>query len=66
MKNKECNNAINRLFSNINLKEINKFINNIDCISDLRKEFYKKIIEQRYKIIKKIYENMKLEILKQY
>ena len=62
MKNKECNNAINRLFSNINLKEINKFINNIDCISDLRKEFYKKIIEQRYKIIKKIYENMKLEI----
>ena len=66
MKNKECNNAINRLFSNINLKEINKFINNIDCIYDLRKEFYKKIIEQRYKIIKKIYENMKLEILKQY
>ena len=59
MKNKECNNAINRLFSNINLEEVNKFINNIDCISDLRKEFYKKIIEQRYKIIKKIYENIK-------
>ena len=59
MENKECNNAINRLFANINIDEIKKFIDNIECISDIRKEFYKNIIKQRYEIIKKIYENIK-------
>ena len=52
MQNEECNNAIKRLFSNINIEEINKFIDNIECISNIRKDFYKKIIEQRYEIIK--------------
>ena len=59
MENDECNNAIKRLFSNINIDEIKKFIDSIECMSDVRKEFYKKIIEQRYEIIKKIYENIK-------
>ena len=59
MENEECNNAINRLFANINIDEIKKFIDNIECISDIRKEFYKNIIKQRYEIIKKIYENIK-------
>lgn len=59
MKNEECNNAIKRLFLYINIDEIKRFINNIDCMSDLRKEFYKKIIEQRYDIIKNIYETIK-------
>ncbi len=59
MKNEECNNAIKRLFTNINIDEIRKFINNIECMSDIRKEFYKKIIEQRYEIIKGVYENIK-------
>ena len=52
MQNEECNNAIKRLFSNINIEEINKFIDNIECISNIRKVFYKNIIEQRYEIIK--------------
>ena len=52
MQNEECNNAIKRLFSSINIEEINKFIDNIECISNIRKEFYKNIIEQRYEIIK--------------
>ena len=52
MQNEECNNAIKRLFSNINIEEINKFIDNIECISNIRKDFYKNIIEQRYEIIK--------------
>lgn len=56
MKNEECNNAIKRLFTNINIYEIRKFIDNIECMSDIRKEFYKKIIEQRYEIIKWAYE----------
>ena len=52
MQNEECNNAIKRLFSNINIEEINKFIDNIECISNIRKDFYKNIIEQRYEIIR--------------
>ena len=54
MKNEECNNAIKRLFNNINLTEIKKFIDNIECMSEVRKEFYKKIIEQRYNVIKEV------------
>ena len=53
MKNEECNNAIKRLFTNINIDEIREFIDNIECLSDIRKDFYKKIIEQRYDIIKR-------------
>ena len=55
MKNKECNDAIKRLFLNINMNEIKKFIYNIECISNIRKEFYKNIMEQRYNILEKIY-----------
>lgn len=59
MENEECNNAIKRIFININIDEIKKFIDSIDCMSDVRKYFYKKIIEQRYDIIKKVYESIK-------
>ena len=59
MKNEECNNAIKRVFLNINIDEIKKMINDINCISASRKEFYKKIIEQRYKMIKEVYEKLK-------
>ena len=59
MKNKECNDAIKRLFLNINMNEIKKFIDNIECISNIRKEFYKNILEQRYNILEKIYNNIK-------
>lgn len=59
MKNEECNNAIKRLFVNININEIRKFVDNIECMSDIRKEFYKRIIEQRYDIIKGVYESIK-------
>ena len=53
-ENIECNNAIKRVFMNINMAEIINFIDSIDCMSNIRKEFYKRIIEQRYEIIKKI------------
>lgn len=55
MKNKECNKAIKRVFLNINISEINKFIDNVGEISTARKNFYKTIIEKRYEIIKEIY-----------
>ena len=55
-KNEECNKAIKRIFRKINIDEIKNFITNIECITDIRKKFYKTIIEQRYDIIKKAYE----------
>jgi hypothetical protein len=58
-KNEECNNAIKRIFENININEIKEFINNIECMSEIRKNFYNNIIEQRYDIIKNIYEIIK-------
>lgn len=59
MKNEECNKAIKRLFLNINVNEINKFIDNVEEISDSRKDFYKKIIEKRYEILREVYEEIK-------
>ncbi len=59
MKNEECNNAIKRLFSNINIDGINTFIENVDSMSQVRKDFYKKIILKRYEIIKEVYEDVK-------
>ena len=54
MKNQECNNAIKRLFANIDIDKIENFIDNIECMTNIRKEFYKKIINQRYAIIKEV------------
>lgn len=59
MRNEECNKAIKRLFVNINIDEINNFIDNVESMSIARKEFYKKIIEKRYEILKETYENIK-------
>ena len=59
MQNEECNKAIKRLFLDIDIERINKFIDNIEAMSTLRKNFYKKIIEKRYEILKEIYENIK-------
>lgn len=47
------NNALKRIFPLINLEKINNIIDNTPSISDIRKEFYKKIINERYnKILK--------------
>lgn len=58
-KNEECNNAIKRVFNNIDIEKIKEFIDNIECMSDIRKQFYKNSIEQRYEIIKDVYEKIK-------
>lgn len=62
MKNEECNNAIVRVFNNINLAEIESFIDEIECMSKVRKEFYKNIIRQRYDVIKDEYNTIKRSI----
>ncbi len=55
MKNEECNRAICRMFEKIDINEINRFIDEIQYMSDTRKQFYKKIIKLRYDIIKEVY-----------
>jgi len=62
MKSEECNNAIVRVFNNINLNEIESFIDEIECMSKVRKEFYKNIIRQRYDVIKDVYNTIKRSI----
>lgn len=57
-KNEDCNNAIQRIFTKINMDKIDKFINSINCMSIERKEFYKKIMRIRYEIIKKSYSRL--------
>ena len=44
LKNEDCNNALIRMYDKINLNEI-------DIISNIRKEFYQKVIEGKYKEI---------------
>lgn len=51
LKNENCNNALIRMYNKINLDEIFKLINNIEIISDVRKQFYCKVIEGKYKEI---------------
>ena len=57
-KNKDCNEAIIRIFPQINIEEINKFIMEIPCISNARKNFYKEIINFRYEIMKEVCEKI--------
>lgn len=54
-KNETCNQAGRRIFEKIKIDEIKKFIDRIDCMSNVRKEFYQKIIGLRYEIIKAIF-----------
>ena len=42
------------------MEEIDKFIDNIECISKVRKEIYKKIMAYRYEIIKNAYEKLNI------
>lgn len=53
LKNGDCNEALKRIVPLINLKKINNIIDQTSLISDIRKDFYKKIIKERYnKILK--------------
>ena len=54
-KNEECNKSICRIFEKIDINQINKFIDEIAYMSDIRKHFYKSIIKIRYDIVKEVY-----------
>lgn len=51
LKNEDCNKALIRMYDKIKLNEIYKLIDEINVISDVRKEFYKRVIEGKYKEI---------------
>lgn len=56
--NNDCNNAIKRIFNKIKISEISNLIDSINCISDIRKKFYKDIITMRYEVIKDVYNKL--------
>lgn len=51
LQNEDCNQALLRIFSKINMQEIYSIIDETPFISAIRKEFYKKIINMRYEMI---------------
>lgn len=54
LENEDCNQALLRIFPKIDLKIINKIVDETQEISKIRKEFYKKIIKLRYENILKL------------
>lgn len=58
MENKDCNDALIRMMNKIYINKINEFIDSIVCISKVRKEFYKYIINERYHILKSTYNKL--------
>lgn len=58
LENKELNDALKRIYKNINLNNIEKCIDEIECLSKCRKDFYKNIIRIRYEVLTNIYQKM--------
>ena len=57
--NKDCNEALLRIFKNIDIEKIKDFINSTKTIKEVRKDFYIKIISIRYEILKETYDDLK-------
>ena len=56
---KECNTALARIYSLINMDEIYKLIDDLDCITRTHKQFYKVMLQNRHeKILKNSYEKL--------
>lgn len=58
MSNENLNHSILKIFNKINIKKIIEFIDNIDSISLIRKNFYKEILVNRYNILKSVYNKL--------
>ena len=60
LNNEDCNNAVLRIVPLIDLNKINNIIEQTPEITEIRKEFYKKIIKERYeKILLSTYTKIK-------
>ena len=51
LKYEPCNNALRRIVKRIDFIKINNLIDMIEGISDIRREFYKRILKERYEKI---------------
>lgn len=59
LKNQDCNEALERMVNKIDMTKINQVIDSMPIISDVRKNFYKILLNERYQIIlKKSYEKL--------
>lgn len=59
VQNEDCNKALLRIYPKIKMEKINSIIDGTPFISDVRKDFYKKILKLRYeKILKFSYEKL--------
>lgn len=47
LKNQDCNEALRRIHNKLNMKSIDELIENTETLSELQKDFYKIIIEER-------------------
>lgn len=54
LEDKDCAEALIRIYPKINIKKINDIIDDIPCITDVRKKFYKIIIKYKYEDILKV------------
>lgn len=57
-KNIDITKALLRIFDKIDINGINNFINSINVLSNVRKDFYKNIINIRYNILKDTYNKL--------
>ena len=63
LKNEDCNKAILRIVPKIDINKIENVINNMPLITDIRKQFYKTLIKDRYNVIlKSTYNKLMLNI----
>lgn len=51
LKNQDCNEALKRIFAKINIEKIIQIVDETPYISEIRKEFYKTILQRRYEKI---------------
>ena len=54
LENGECTKALMRIYPKINVEKIYNIIDEIPCITNIRKEFYKTIIKYKYENILKV------------
>lgn len=54
LENKDCTEALMRIYPKIDMKKINDIVDDIPYITEVRKEFYKTILNQKYNEILKV------------
>lgn len=61
LENDDCSEALMRMYPRIDINKINNIIDEIPCITDIRKKFYKIIIKYKYEDILQVAYRKKLK-----